>query len=102
MVGSRPCHDLQFRRQSKHEPAAAAGCILDPDSPAVRFDSQLAEGQAQPDASPFDSLDLYEFLKDVFALLRRDARAIIGHCDDYMLWRFYRCYLDPAALRGEL
>src|SRR5258708_21687668 len=93
MIGSRPCRDLQFRRQSKHEPAAAAGCILDPDSPAVCFDSQLAEGQAQPNASPFDSLDLYEFLKDMFALLRRSARAIIGHGDDHMLWRFCLSYL---------
>src|SRR5260221_13054513 len=91
-----PRRDLNGRRftirrayhwQDKGKYAAAAGVILDPDCAAMRFDNQLAEGQAQPGASPiaFRTFDLLEAVEDGGFVFVRNARAGIGHFDAHMV-----------------
>src|SRR6266700_2263129 len=77
--------------------------VLDPDAASVRFDDQLAEGQAQaPVAAPtrLRRRGLNEALEDALALIRRDAAASVDDPKHGRSARLRGFEPDGAALGG--
>ena len=64
-------------------PAAGSALLVDLEIAAVHLDDAVADGQAQPGALPL-FLGGEEGLEDLLQVLRRDARAVVGHRDGHL------------------
>ncbi|KAK0350874.1 hypothetical protein LTR94_027246, partial [Friedmanniomyces endolithicus] len=69
------------RREPNAEKGAAAGCILDRDVAAVGLHETLDDAKPEPRAVTGAAVGAPEAFEDVFAILRRDARAAVADAD---------------------
>ena len=89
----------------KKKALPCAGPAFHPDAPAMRFDGQLAEGQAQARrhfAPGLAALDLAELLEDAVERLGRDAFARVADTEQQQTLRRLGGGRDGAAGGREL